>query len=223
MAVVAVESITDEQLVARAVAGQVPAFTLLMRRYNRRLFRVIRGVLPYDADAEDACQEAWLRAYEHLGTLQRGAAFSTWLCRIGLRCALERAPRHRTHTSLDELDRLPIAPVLDGPELWVEHRRIADEVEQAIDRLQPAQRVVVLLRDVEQLTTGEVAEVLGVSEENVRVRLHRAHARLREQLSEAWDGELVSAFAFAGERCDRLVGAVVRRIHATRHWTPRSA
>jgi RNA polymerase sigma-70 factor (ECF subfamily) len=223
MAVVALESITDEQLVARAVAGQVPAFTLLMRRYNRRLFRVIRGVLPDDADAEDACQEAWLRAYEHLASLHSGAAFSTWLCRIGLRTALERAPRLRTHASLDELDRLPIPPVVEGPELWVEHRRIADEVEQAIDRLQPAQRVVVLLRDVEQLTTGEVAEVLGVSEENVRVRLHRAHARLREQLSEAWDGELVSAFAFDGERCDRLVGGVVRRILSVRRYTPRSA
>ncbi|HWB76017.1 MAG TPA: sigma-70 family RNA polymerase sigma factor [Nannocystaceae bacterium] len=210
----AVESITDAQLVAHVVAGHVPAFTILMRRYNRRLFRVIRGVLPDDTEAEDACQEAWLRAYEHLAGLQRGGAFATWLCRIGLRCALERMPRHHTHASLDELDRLPIAPVLDGPELEVDHRRIAEVLELAIDRLLPAQRLVVLLRDVEQLTTGEVAEVLGVSEENVRVRLHRAHTRLREQLSDAWDGELVATFAFDGERCDRLVGAVVRRIHS---------
>jgi RNA polymerase sigma-70 factor, ECF subfamily len=198
------ETSTDEELVLQLIEGHVPAFTWLMRRYNRRLFRVIRGVLREHAEAEDACQEAWFRAYTHLATLQRGASFGTWLCRIGLRCALERMPRARVRVSLDELDRLIIPPRADEPERWVEQRRLADEIEQAIDRLIPAQRTIVLLRDIEQLTTGEVAELLGLSEENVRVRLHRAHARLREDLGDA----------FAGERCDRMVGVVVRRLHS---------
>lgn len=178
-----------------------------MRRHGGRLFRVIRGVLPDDAEAEDVCKDAWLRAFARLASLPRGAAFSTWLDRIGLRCALERAPRLHAHASLDELDRLPIPPVLDDSA-----PSTVDAVEQAIGRLPPAQRVVVLLRDVEQLGIGEIAEVLGVTKENVCVRLHRARERLRDQLGEV--DELGHVFALDDVRCDRLVGAVVRRIHS---------
>jgi RNA polymerase sigma-70 factor, ECF subfamily len=220
---VAADAPTDEQLVTRVVEGHVAAFTELMRRYNCRLFRTVRSVLRDDADAEDACQEAWLRAYLNLDGLQHGAAFPTWLCRIGLRCALERVPHRRGFASLDELDRRALDPNEAGPETYVETYRIALTAERAIDELMPSYRIVVLLRDVEHMTTAEVATILGVSEENVRVRLHRARTRLREQLVEALGAEVEDVFRFDGERCDRTVGAVVRRVYSEARYSAKSA
>lgn len=214
---------TDEQLVTRAVEGHVAAFTMLMRRYNCRLFRTVRGVLRDDAEAEDACQDAWLRAYVNLEQLERGAAFGAWLCSIGLRCALERVPHRRGFASLDELDRRALDRAEMEIEDQLETQRIALTAERAIDELMPSYRIVVLLRDVEHMTTAEVAAILGVSEENVRVRLHRARTRLREQLVEALGAEVEDVFRFDGERCDRTVGAVVRRLYSELRYATKSA
>lgn len=213
---------TDEQLVTRVIEGHVPAFTALMRRYNRRLFRVARGVLHDDAEAEDACQEAWLRAYANLDRLHDGAAFGIWLCRIGLRCALERIPGRRGHVSLDELDRRALALHDDGLEARVDTQTMVSTLELAIDALMPSHRVVVLLRDIEQMTTAEVAALLDVSEENVRVRLHRARTRLRELVTDELGADVRDAFRFDGERCDRTVGAVVRGIYSDFKYSTRS-
>ncbi|HET6585581.1 MAG TPA: sigma-70 family RNA polymerase sigma factor [Nannocystaceae bacterium] len=220
--VVANDPTTDQQLVTRVVEGHVGAFTQLMRRYNCRLFRVVRAVLPDDAEAEDACQEAWMRAYAHLDRLQHAPAFSAWLCRIGLRCGLERMAHRRGFVSLDELDRLALAPDDEAIDDVVETQRLASAAERAIDELMPSHRVVVLLRDVEHMTTAEVAAILEVSEENVRVRLHRARARLRELLVATLGAEVRDVFRFDGERCDRMVGALVRRIYSDMRYCTRS-
>lgn len=213
---------TDQQLVTRVIEGHVPAFTELMRRYNRRLFRVARGVLHDDAEAEDACQEAWLRAYANLEHLNDGSAFGMWLCRIGLRCALERIPGRRGHVSLDELDRRALASDDHGPDAVIDTQRAAASVEDAIEALMPSHRVVVLLRDVEQMTTSEVAGLLDVTEENVRVRLHRARARLRELLEDQLGADVRDVFRFDGERCDRIVGTVVRGVYSDKRYATRS-
>jgi RNA polymerase sigma-70 factor (ECF subfamily) len=222
---VAIDATTDEQLVTRVIEGHVPAFTVLMRRYNRRLFRVVRGVLHDDAEAEDACQDAWMRAYGSLERLQHGNAFSTWLCRIGLRCALERMPQRRGFASLDELDRRAMQSAADicDPETILDAQTVALSADRALELLIPSHRVVLLMRYVEHMTTSETAAILEVSEENVRVRLHRARARLRELVVEELGAEVEEILRFDGERCDRLVGAVVRGIYSEARYATRSA
>jgi RNA polymerase sigma-70 factor (ECF subfamily) len=199
----------DAGLVERVLGGDVSAFAVLTRRYNRRLFRVVRGVVRDDAEAEDVCQEAWLRAYRHLDDLHSGAKFSTWLARIGYRFALARVEQHAGVVALDERDVSFAETCEVDPEDQIDRHRIADRVERAIDDLPPSYRAVVLLRDVEHMSTHEVADVLELSEENVRVRLHRARANLRQQLVDVGD-----AFRFDGERCLRLTRAVLARIFA---------
>ena len=171
---------SDAELVARVGEGDAEAFTLLMRRHARRLFRCVRAVVRDDAEAEDACQEAWLRAYRHLADLQDGAMFGRWIARIAMRRALARTHDARAVVSLDELDHAPAND--DGPESRCDDRRLARRVAGAIDELLPSYRDVLLLRDVESMTTPEVAALLGLTEQNVRVRLHRARASLRRRL-----------------------------------------
>jgi RNA polymerase sigma-70 factor (ECF subfamily) len=197
---------SDAELVSRVLAGEDEAFARLMQRHNRRLFRIVRGVVGDDAEAEDVCQDAWLRAYAHLAELQHPATFSRWLGRIAGRCAIERAQRARGTVALDHPDRLPAeAPlVVDGA--------LAQAIERAIDELAPLQRAIVLLREVEHMSTNEVADVLGISEQNVRVRLHRARASLRVRLSVELGSELDDVFRFDGERCARLAAAVLGRL-----------
>lgn len=201
---------SDTDLVTRVVAGELDAFTLLMQRYNRRLFRVVRAIVPTDAEAEDACQDAWLRAYRHLDDLQQMASFSSWIAKIGLRCALERRQiRHRT-VSLDELDATHAQMLEPAPDGQVEVRELARRFERALEELAPSQRAVVMLRDIEDLSTRETASILGLTEENVRVRLHRARASLRERLLQDFGAsELGDVFRFDGDRCGRLTRLVM--------------
>lgn len=155
---------------------------MLMRRHNRRLFRVVRAIVKDDAEAEDACQEAWLRAYRHLADLHHRAAFSSWIDRIGMRYALERRQRARGIVSLEELEERPAAGEV-GLEGHFDGCQLARRIEHELDQLLPSYRAVVLLRGVEDMTTIETAEILGLTAQNVRVRLHRARACLRQRLA----------------------------------------
>lgn len=213
--------LTDEQVVAQVLGGDLERFAVLMRRHNRRVFRTVRGILGDDAEAEDAAQDAWIAACRGLHGFERRAAFSTWLTRIAIRCALARVSRSRAASSLDELDGL--APEDEGPSPeWQVHRKeMARVLEAAIDDLPPSYRVVIMLRDVEHMSTTEAAEALGVREENLRVRLHRARGALRERLVDELGLAAVDAFGFDGERCDRMVDAVMAALRA--HQPPRAS
>ncbi len=211
---------TDASLVERASEGHLPALTALMRRYDGRLYRIARTILRDMTDAEEACQETWLRAYGRLEHLREDPPFATWLARIGLRCALERVPRFGELTSLDELDRMPVAPLLadaDAP------ARTGNAVEQAIDELVPSQRLVVILREVERMPIGVVAQVLGLAEADVRERLQRAHARLAERLGTGLGAAVDDVYRFDRLRCDRMVGLVVRRIYGDERYASKWA
>lgn len=206
---------SDDEVVGRVLAGDVELFAVLMRRHNRRVFRAVRGIVKGDAEAEDVAQEAWIAAYRALSSFESRAAFSTWLTRIAIRRALTRVSRARPLRSLDELDHLAPEDEDPGPE-WTAHRReMARVLEAAIDSLPPSYRVVIMLRDVEHMSTAEAAQALGVSEENLRVRLHRARGVLRERLVDELGLAAVEAFGFDGERCDRMVDAVLGAITRT--------
>lgn len=209
-------ALSDAEVVARVLAGDVGWFELIMRRYNRRLFRVARSVLGNDSDAEDAVQEAYLRAFEHLPQFQGRATFATWLTRIALYTALGTRRKRKRMSPLEPDAADPAAEPIASP------ARRADEVAgnhelgsvlgEAIERLPTDLRTVFVLRVVEDLDTLETAQCLELTEANVKVRLHRARAQLRQDIDDRIGVEARRLYQFDGGRCDRLVAAVLRRI-----------
>jgi RNA polymerase sigma-70 factor (ECF subfamily) len=211
----------DEQLVALAREGDLSAFEALMRRHNRRLFRVTRSVLR-DADAaEDAVQEAYLRAYAKLSTYRPTGKFSAWLTRVALNEALMMRRRERTDTvSLDEIGpevAVPTDPSATEPptaEQFVEAAHARALLEHAIDSLPENFRMVFVLRVVEGLDVRETSECLELNPNTVRTRLFRAQRQLRGDLARRLRGESSEIFDFGAERCDRVVERVFERLAA---------
>ncbi len=207
----------DAEIVARVRAGDAALFEVLMRRYNVRLYRAVRSVLRDEAEVEDVMQQAYLRAYAALGEFEGLSSFSTWLLRIGFNEALQRL-RGRRRVSPVELEE-GTEGSMDGqpsPEERAASRQALGLLEGAIDRLPPIHRTVIMLRDVEDLSTEETATVLQVSEDVVKVRLHRARAALREAMEEQLGSSAREAFPFRAPRCDRVVAAVMARIMPSR-------
>lgn len=204
----------DDELVARARGGDLAVYEALMRRHNERVFRATRAVLGRDDDAEEAAQDAWVSAWRHLGEFEGRARFSTWLLRIAVRSAIARLRRRA------RLVRFPLAPRdvepsdrhAEDPHEAASRTELRVAIEAAVDRLPASLRAAFVLRDVEGLDTRETARALGIRESAVKVRLHRARSALREDLERRLGDELGRIFSFAGERCDRIVAAVLLRI-----------
>jgi RNA polymerase sigma-70 factor, ECF subfamily len=208
-------ALSDEAVIARVRAGDLPVFELIMRRYNQRLFRAARAILRDDAEAEDAVQQAYLSAYAHLDQFAGMARFSTWLMRIAVREALGRR-RQRQRLSEVALDGVEES-MSNGsdeptPEQLAARREMGTLVEAAVDQLPDLYRIVFMMREIENLSTSETAECLELSEEAVKVRLHRARAMLRDGLLSQVDRSLPDAFPFLGARCDRIVAAVMSEL-----------
>src|SRR5262245_59928964 len=213
----AAPSLSDDEVVARVLSGEVALFEMIMRRYNQRLFRTLRAFVPNDAEAEDVLQEAYVRAYRDLAQFEGRARFSTWLTRIAIHEALARKKKRRRFVSLDDTERQPaMVDQLKAPDPSPEDRVTTTELrgvlQRAIDRMPGSLRSVFMLREVEGLDTEEAAECLGLSAANVKVRLHRARALLRSELERELGSEVRRVHQFAGERCDRIVAGVLRRI-----------
>jgi RNA polymerase sigma-70 factor (ECF subfamily) len=201
----------DEAVVARVLAGARESFEVLMRRHNQRLFRAARAVLRDDAEAEDVVQDAWVRAYTHLRQFSGRATFATWLTRIAIHEALARRRRRLRHVSFGD-EPATLASPARPPDDEIGARQVMATIEAAIDALPARYRTAFVLRDVQGLGTAETAACLEVPEATVRTRLHRARTLLRTRLDATLDISAGGVFAFAGERCDRIVAAVMRRI-----------
>lgn len=210
----------DLELASRAANGQPAAFELIMRRHNRLLFRTARAILKSDSEAEDALQDAYLRAWRAMGHFRADAKLSTWLVRIVVNEALGRLRRH-------DATIIPLDAAMDSPDPDI-HDKLQDDadrqpdraamraelrqlMEARIDMLPDAFRCVFMLRAVEELSVEEVSEVLAIPEATVRTRFFRARSLLREGLSQDIDLATSDAFAFDGQRCDRIVAAVLAR------------
>ena len=211
----------DPELAERVAAGDTGAFEVLMRRHNRMLFRTARAILRDDAEAEDALQEAYLHAYKAIGSWRHEARLSTWFARIVANEALMRLRKQarraeivpiQANTAPDVLDQLPDTAMEKTPERSAERQQIRRLLETQIDALPDDYRAVFMLRAVEELSVEETAGVLGIPQATVRSRLFRARSLLREALAAKIDLAHEEAFAFAGERCDRIVANVMRRI-----------
>jgi RNA polymerase sigma-70 factor (ECF subfamily) len=211
--------LSDDELVARVRRGETALYEHIMRRYNARLFRAARAILRNDAEAEDAVQQAYISAYEHLGQFQGEARFSTWLTRIVVHAALgrRRSIGRRAEVELpSETEEMMSGrnASAESPERALARRQLGGVIEAAIDALPDLYRVVFVLREVQQMSTAETAECLEVSEEVVKVRLHRGKLLLRDAMA-AGVAELVpDSFAFLGSRCDRIVAGVMARLTA---------
>jgi len=211
------EGWTDEEVVERVKAGDTALYEIVMRRYNQRLYRVARAILHDDAEAEDVMQEAYVRAYQHLHQFAGLAPFSAWLTRIAVHEALARLrSRNRTEQLKEsgqdrELSMNMVEPWPD-PEQNASRAELGRLLEEAVLGLPQQFRAVVMLRDIEELSTSETASALDLSEENVKVRLHRGHALLRGWLFARAGAEAKNAFPFMGARCDRVVRGVFLRL-----------
>jgi RNA polymerase sigma-70 factor, ECF subfamily len=207
---------TDEEVVTRVLSGDTGVFEIIMRRHNQRLYRASRAILRDDAQAEDVVQDAYVRAYQHLGQFAGKSQFGGWLLRIAVNEALARLrgrKRFEEASAMPEGDRMDrFASPMPNPEQQASNTEIRTLLEQSIDALAEPQRTVLVMRDVEEMSTAETAEALGITEENVKVRLHRARAILRRKLYTHASVEAKSTFAFLGMRCDRVVRNVLRRI-----------
>ena len=212
---------SDAELVSLAVAGNDAAFALIMRRYNRLLFRSARSILKNDDDTQDAVQEAYLHAWRALSTFRSDAKLSTWLVRIAVNEALGRL-RHSgarvvpLTASIDMDGETPEMQMQanpdDQPESTAMRAQVRKQIEARIDTLPDQFRTVFMLRGVEELTVEEVALMLGIPEATVRSRFFRARSILREGLSRDIDMAVGDAFSFAGARCDRIVEGVLAKI-----------
>jgi RNA polymerase sigma-70 factor (ECF subfamily) len=207
---------SDEDVVARVLAGETELYEIIMRRYNQRLFRVARAILHSNDEAEDVMQDAYVRAYEHLNQFLGRARFSTWLTRIAIHEALARVQKKNRSQELDamisqEKEAALTAPSV-SPEQQASQAEAARLLEEAILTLPDHYRVVVMMRDIEEMSTMETAEALELSEDNVKIRLHRARSLLREELLARAHESRSKVFPFMGERCDRVVRAVLTAI-----------
>jgi RNA polymerase sigma-70 factor (ECF subfamily) len=207
----------DEGIVARVLAGEEHLFEVIMRRHNQRLYRAARSILREDDEAEDVMQDAYVRAYSHLRDFHGDAAFSTWLTRIAVHEALARLRRRKRNPSLD--DELGAEDDLMNTEERTPEQRTHDAelrvvLEQAVDALPPAFRVVFVMRSVEDMSTADTAATLGIPEDTVKTRLFRARALLQKSLAERLEATSRDAFSFQRPRCDRVVHAVLERIRA---------
>lgn len=210
----------DGELARRAATGDAAAFAAIMRRHNRLLFRTARAILKSDTEAEDALQDAYLDAWRALGKFRADAKLSTWLVRIVANEALGHLRRKHVPVVALESAMTNAAPDVQAslaeppaqlPDRVAMRAQIRRLLEDRIDLLPDAFRSVFMLRAVEELSVAEVAEALDIPEATVRTRFFRAKSLMRESLASEIDVTLADAFAFDGERCDRMVASVLAR------------
>jgi RNA polymerase sigma-70 factor (ECF subfamily) len=212
----------EGRLVTLARERDESAIRLIIQRHNRRLYRIARGILRDDAEAEDAVQEAYLKAFMHLHEFRGDAAIGTWLCRIVMNEALDRLRRRRQMVDWSTMDengksgaeiiRLPVDTSRLDPEKATAQRQIQKLLERAIDELPEDFRLVLVARAVEEMSIEETAEFLNIPPETVKTRLHRARHRLRASLEATVGPVLKDVFPFEDPRCARIADTVVRRL-----------
>ncbi len=209
--------ITDEEVIRRVLGGEIDLYEIIMRRYNQRLYRTIRAILGNDGDVEPVMQDAYVAAYTHLGQFASRSSFSTWLTRIAVHEALAVKRKQSRFVEIDMADSdhgytSMLVSNERNPEQKLLDVELAGILEHSVEALPEGYRSVFVLREIEKLDTRETAECLGITEENVKVRLHRARALMRGEVFARAGSALPEVYQFHLSRCDRVVAAVMARI-----------
>ena len=182
----------DAELVRRALTRDDTAFRTIMERRNRRLYRIARGILRNDSEAEDVVQEAYVKAFTHLEAFRGDSSLATWLSRITMNEALGRLRRERPAIDLEifeaqqteaQIIKFPHTVTSADPERTMAQREILQLVERATDKLPEIFRIVFMTRVIEGMSIEETADLLGLQPQTVKTRLHRARRLVREELS----------------------------------------
>ena len=208
------QSLTDDTIISRVLLGKTEEYEILVRRYNNMLYKTARGILSKEADIEDAMQDAYIRAFEKLHQFRKEAKFSTWLTRILINCALQQVTKLKKEPlRLDELHENDFGSIeVMSEETPTEvSENLKKALESAIDHLPAKYRIVFMLREIEHKSTAETASLVDITEENVKIRLHRS----KEMLKNILQSELRSLeiFEFLAPRCMIMAERVMEQIN----------
>lgn len=212
------QKIKESEIIHRILKGEKELYEILVRRNNQKLYRVIRSYLKDESEIEDMMQNSYLKAYSKLYQFKLEASFSTWLIRIAIHEALKRVKEKGRMYTLQDFQKDTIqTQVLEIPDtkrLSPQDLMIQKEtklvLENAIDSLEQKYRTVYVLKEIEELSLKEIAQVLNITVANVKVRSHRAKAMLKEKLYELSSD--TSIFEFGFSRCDRITEHVMNHI-----------
>ncbi len=209
------KKIKESDVIRRIIAGEKELFEILIRRNNQKLYRVIRTYLKNEAEIEDVMQNSYLKAYVKLYQFKLEASFSTWLIRIAINEALarinEKSKIRHINNQIENIEGSRIIEIQDyknsNPQDKMIEREMKYTLEKAIDSLDVKYREVYILKEIEEMSSKEVAEALEISVANVKIRLHRAKAMLKETIYELSNEKTVFEFGFS--RCDRITEYVM--------------
>lgn len=221
-------AVCDAEIIQRVLAGDRNAFGLLMRRYNRPLYRTARSIVRDDVEAEDVLQGAYLLAFRNLDKFRGESTPLTWLTRIVVNNAIAHSRKMVHHAEIISIGSEPdgqtrpaweamhlnSAEQPEQPEHATERKEMRRLIEKKIDELPASFRTVFMLRALEEMSVEDTAACLSIPEATVRTRYFRAKGLLRESLSREIDFALEDAFSFDGARCDRIVAGVLVRLYS---------
>lgn len=219
------DELSDFELIVQVRAGRINAFEPLMRRYNRRLYRVAKGFLKNESDAEDVVQEAYIKAFSKLSDFVGPTGFGAWLSRITANEALGFIRHSKVRVSLEE----PLVSWQNGenierefpdlqqlsPQRMAASAELRKAIEAEIEKLPSSFRAVFMMRAIEGLSVSETAVSLHIPVDTVKTRYHRARRILTTRLSCEYEAVLSDLFEFDGGRCDRIVRVVLERLYAS--------
>lgn len=210
-------TLTDDLIISRILLGKRDYYEILIRRYNGLFYKTARGILSDEEDIEDVMQEAYIRGFEKLHQFRKEARFSTWLGRIVINCALQHlnSLKKKSHVSIDSLQWEERESLMDdgmdegNPQVGENLKKV---LESAIGHLPSKYRVVFILREVEQISVADTAAILEISEENVKIRLHRAKNMLKDILRT--EGDSLDLFNFHASRCVQIASRVMVHVNS---------
>jgi RNA polymerase sigma factor (sigma-70 family) len=206
----------ENEVIGRIIKGEKELYEVIMRKYNQRLYRIARSIIKDDSEIDDVLQETYIKAFEHLDQFEGRSQFSTWLTRILINQAnasiLKKNRRQNSIGSeLSDTVKEAASSFEPTPDQQIMNKELKKYLEDAIDQLPETLRAVYIMREVEGLSVAETSECLSISVENVKTRLHRSKAMLKDLLFAQAKGDL-DVFRFGLQRCDRLVLAVLYQI-----------
>jgi RNA polymerase sigma-70 factor (ECF subfamily) len=210
-------TLPDSEIIARILRGEKELYAIIVRRYNQRLYRVGMAIINDDTEIEDIMQVAYINAYENLGKFAFQSGFSTWLTRILINESLLRLKKRKKSININddtmehEFNRQHV-PVVQTPAAKLLNAELKGMLEDAIRRLPDKYRAVFIMREIEGMNVADTQQCLSISEANVKVRLNRAKALLKEWMSGYYKKEEVLHFHLA--RCNRMIECVMKQIEA---------